>query len=102
MSIRTIIVDDEERGISALQKLIENYCKDVKVEATATDITDAENKINNIRANSINFIFSICDISCSSFNFHIFTIVFDKLLQSRNAPFFIINDNCSYAHIMLI
>ncbi len=48
MNIKAIIVDDEERGISALQKLIENYCKEVKVEATASDITDAEMKIRAI------------------------------------------------------
>ncbi len=45
MKIRVIIVDDEERGIIALRELINNYCTDVQIVGTATNIADAESLI---------------------------------------------------------
>lgn len=39
--LNVIIVDDEERGIIALEKMIANYCPDLKVCGTARDITSA-------------------------------------------------------------
>lgn len=42
MEIRALIVDDEVRGISVLEQMIEKYCEGVCVEGTATNITDAE------------------------------------------------------------
>ena len=45
MEIKALIVDDEERGISALKQLIEKYCADVYVEGTATNVADAEKLI---------------------------------------------------------
>jgi two-component system LytT family response regulator len=47
MDITALIVDDEERGIIALQQLIERYCKEVKVEGIATNIADAETLVKS-------------------------------------------------------
>src|ERR1043166_4210554 len=41
MNINAIIVDDEERGILALRRLIENYCPEVSVVHVAENIHDA-------------------------------------------------------------
>jgi two-component system LytT family response regulator len=48
MEIKVIIVDDEQRGIIAMQTLLEKYCEQVIVAAVANDIIVAENKIREI------------------------------------------------------
>jgi two-component system, LytTR family, response regulator len=47
MSIKALIIDDEERGIVALAQLVEKYCKDVIVEGTAMNVADAETLIKS-------------------------------------------------------
>ncbi|MBS1688060.1 MAG: response regulator transcription factor [Bacteroidetes bacterium] len=42
METKVIIVDDEKRGITALQKLLEKYCTNISVAATADNIDNAE------------------------------------------------------------
>lgn len=43
--IRTIIVDDEPRGLNTLKKLLQEYCPDVKIIAECTDAETAKDKI---------------------------------------------------------
>lgn len=43
--IRTIIVDDEQRGISTLKKLLHEYCPELKLVAECTDADSAKEKI---------------------------------------------------------
>src|SRR5436853_7930162 len=45
MEIKALIVDDEDRGITALRQLIEKYCDVIKIEGWATNIADAEKLI---------------------------------------------------------
>src|SRR5579871_2142889 len=45
MEIKAIIVDDEERGIIALSKLIERYCQGISIEGTAANADEAEQLI---------------------------------------------------------
>lgn len=49
MEIKVIIVDDEQRGITAMQKLLERYCEQIQVVAVANNINDAENKIRMLK-----------------------------------------------------
>jgi two-component system LytT family response regulator len=49
MEMKAIIVDDEERGIIALQQLLEMYCTGISVAGTATNIADAETRIREIQ-----------------------------------------------------
>jgi two-component system, LytTR family, response regulator len=49
MEMKAIIVDDEERGIIALQQLLQMYCTGIVVAGTATNIKDAENKIREMQ-----------------------------------------------------
>lgn len=49
MNIRCIIVDDEPRGISSQQKLLEMYCPTVEVISTAMDPVEAIDKILTLR-----------------------------------------------------
>ncbi|MGN6567188.1 MAG: LytR/AlgR family response regulator transcription factor [Flavipsychrobacter sp.] len=42
METKVIIVDDEKRGITALHKLLDNYCEHISVVATADNIDTAE------------------------------------------------------------
>src|SRR5688572_14510800 len=43
--IRTILVDDELRGLNTLKKLLQEYCPDVKIIAECTDAEMAKEKI---------------------------------------------------------
>ncbi len=43
--IRTILVDDELRGLNTLKKLLQEYCPDIKVVAECTDAESAKEKI---------------------------------------------------------
>lgn len=43
--VRTILVDDEPRGLNTLKKLLQEYCPDVKVIAECTDTDTAKDKI---------------------------------------------------------
>jgi two-component system, LytTR family, response regulator len=43
--IRTILVDDEPRGLNTLKKLLQEYCPDVKVIAECMDADSAKDKI---------------------------------------------------------
>ena len=47
--LKAIIVDDEERGINALSKLIENYCPDIQVIATARNVEEASLAIKELK-----------------------------------------------------
>ena len=48
-SLRTILVDDEPRGLNTMQKLLELNCPDVSIAATCTDVDDAIEKINELK-----------------------------------------------------
>ena len=43
--IRTILVDDEPRGLNTLKKLLQEYCPEIKVIAECTDAESAKDKI---------------------------------------------------------
>ncbi len=53
MDTRVIIVDDEERGIVAMQQLLKKYCTDVVVEGTATNIMDAASMIRQKQPDAV-------------------------------------------------
>lgn len=44
--IRTILVDDEPRGINALKKLLQEYCPEIKIIAECPDAETAKEKID--------------------------------------------------------
>jgi two-component system, LytTR family, response regulator len=46
--ITTILIDDEIRGLSSLQKLLQLHCPEVEVIATATNATEAIEKITEL------------------------------------------------------
>lgn len=43
--VRTILVDDEPRGLNTLKKLLQEYCPEIKVVAECTDADTAKDKI---------------------------------------------------------
>jgi len=43
--VRTILVDDEPRGLNTLKKLLQEYCPEIKVIAECTDADMAKDKI---------------------------------------------------------
>ncbi len=47
--ITTVLIDDEARGLSSLQKLLQLHCPEVEVVATATNATEAAEIINLLR-----------------------------------------------------
>src|SRR6187402_406137 len=47
-TIKTILVDDEPRGLSSLQKLLEMHCPEVQVIATADNPSLAKEKIRQL------------------------------------------------------
>jgi two-component system LytT family response regulator len=47
--ISAIIVDDEQKSISTLQKIIHDYCKDVSIIGTADNITSANSLILSLK-----------------------------------------------------
>jgi two-component system LytT family response regulator len=49
MSLRAVIIDDEQRGVSSLRILIEKYVPDVKVVASSTRAAEAIELIENYR-----------------------------------------------------
>jgi two-component system LytT family response regulator len=46
--IRTILVDDEPRGLNTLSKLLKAYCPELKVVAECTDAASAKDKIGSM------------------------------------------------------
>lgn len=44
--IKTILVDDEPRGVSSLQKLLEFHCPELEIVATCNSADEAREKIN--------------------------------------------------------
>ena len=52
--LKAILIDDEPRGISSMQKLLQINCPDVNV---AGSCTDADEAINMIRGNQPDLIF---------------------------------------------
>jgi two-component system LytT family response regulator len=52
-SLRTILVDDEPRGITSLQKLLQMNCPDVDIVATSTNVDEAAEKIKNLQPDLI-------------------------------------------------
>jgi two-component system LytT family response regulator len=43
--IRTVLVDDEPRGLNTLKKLLQEYCPDIKIVAECADAETAKEKI---------------------------------------------------------
>jgi two-component system LytT family response regulator len=46
--IRTILVDDEIRGLNALNSMLEAYCPELNVVATCRDVAEAKEKIQSL------------------------------------------------------
>jgi two-component system LytT family response regulator len=46
--IRSIIVEDEPRGLNTLKKLLEDYCPEIKIVAECTDADEAKEKIEQM------------------------------------------------------
>ncbi|TMI83555.1 MAG: response regulator, partial [Bacteroidetes bacterium] len=51
--LRTILIDDEPRGLNSLQKLLELNCPDVVMLATCTNVDDAIEKIQQLHPDLI-------------------------------------------------
>lgn len=49
MILRTILVDDEPRGLNSMQKLLQLNCPDVNIVAACTSVDEALEKINELR-----------------------------------------------------
>jgi len=47
--LRTILVDDEPRGLNSLQKLLQMNCPDVNIVATSSNVDDAIEKIKQLQ-----------------------------------------------------
>ncbi len=47
--IKTIIADDEPRGINTLKKILETYCPDIQVIATCQDADTTKEKIESLQ-----------------------------------------------------
>jgi two-component system LytT family response regulator len=47
-SLRTILIDDEPRGLNSMQKLLELNCPDVTIVGTCTNTDDAIERINQL------------------------------------------------------
>ncbi|MBN8856811.1 MAG: response regulator, partial [Sphingobacteriales bacterium] len=43
--IKTILVDDEPRGLNTLKKLVQEYCPELKIIAECADADSAKEKI---------------------------------------------------------
>lgn len=52
-SLRTILVDDEPRGLTSMQKLLQLNCPDVNIVATSTSVDEAAEKIKNLHPDLI-------------------------------------------------
>lgn len=77
--INTIIVDDEPRGISTLNKLLQEYCPEVKVIAECADADSAKEKIELLQPQLV-----FLDISLPGKN------SFDMLAELKTIAFEII------------
>ena len=53
MKIRCILIDDEPRGITTLQKMLEYLCPEVEIMTTCLDPDDAIAKINALKPDLI-------------------------------------------------
>ena len=49
LPLRTILVDDEPRGLNSLQKLLELNCTDMQVIATSSNVDEASEKIIQLK-----------------------------------------------------
>ncbi len=45
-SLRTILVDDEPRGLNSMEKLLQMHCPEVETIAACTSVDEAIEKIN--------------------------------------------------------
>ena len=52
-SLNTILIDDEPRGLSSLQKLLQINCPDVNIVATCTSVDEASEKIKELQPDLI-------------------------------------------------
>jgi len=52
-SLRTILIDDEPRGLTSMQKLLQLNCPDVNIIATSTSVDEATEKIKVLRPDLI-------------------------------------------------
>jgi two-component system LytT family response regulator len=77
--INTIIVDDEPRGISTLNKLLQEYCPEVKIIAECADADTAKEKIEMLQPQLV-----FLDISLPGKN------SFDMLAELKTIPFEIV------------
>ena len=74
--LQTILVDDEPRGLSSMQKLLQLNCPDVEVIATSSNADDAIEKIGRIKPDLV-----FLDISMPVKN------GFDLLKELKDVPF---------------
>ncbi|MCE2963419.1 MAG: LytR/AlgR family response regulator transcription factor [Chitinophagales bacterium] len=51
--IKAVLVDDEERSLENLTKLLQAYCKDVQIVAKANTVADAYSKIQEYKPNLV-------------------------------------------------
>jgi len=47
--IRTILIDDEPRGLNALSSMLEAYCPELEIVAACTEVADAKEKTKLLR-----------------------------------------------------
>ncbi len=47
--IKTLLVDDEPRGLSSLQKLLEYNCPELEIIGTSSNVDDAKEKISQLK-----------------------------------------------------
>lgn len=52
-TLKSILVDDEPRGLSSMQKLLELNCPDVEIIATSSNADDAIEKIKSLKPNLV-------------------------------------------------
>ena len=88
--IKTILVDDEPRGINTLKKILELYCPDVQVIASCNDADSAKDKIEQLQPDLV-----FLDIAMpgktslamlSELNAISLTVITDELIQSLEVP----------------
>jgi two-component system, LytTR family, response regulator len=79
LPLRTIIVDDEPRGLNSLEKLLQINCPDVNVVAACSDADEAIEKINQLQPDLI-----FLDIAMPAKN------GFELLKEIKETPFEVI------------
>lgn len=77
--LRAVLVDDEPRGINALEKLLQMNCPDVVISATSSNVDDAIEKIKALKPDLV-----FLDIGMPVRN------GFDLLKELRDTPFEVI------------